>query len=370
MLVAPSLPPFEPHPLVRGGHAQTLAAFLWRGEPFVERACRHLVDVPEGDRVVLHDDRPPTWSTGGRVALLIHGLAGCHASPYLQRLVGKLHARGVRVFRMDLRGCGAAVGHTRRPYHAGRSEDAVAALNKIAELCPGSPVGLAGFSLGGNIALKLLGEAPSAVPPNLERVMAVCPPIDLAGCALSLGRGFNRLYDRYFARLVVRQVAAALRVTPDVPLPAGWPKPCRATAPDGGPCDMLSEVTPSTALPGAGRSRTNDSAASAFRLPRGIAEFDATFTAPMSGFASAEEYYRRCSAAQFLPEIRIPTLILAAADDPLVPAATFERLRPSGAVTLCVTRHGGHLGFLSRANGDPDRRWMDWRVVEWCTERS
>src|SRR5262249_41950604 len=144
---------------------------------------------------------------------------------YLQRLVGKLQGRGVRTFRMDLRGCGAGVGHTKHPYHAGRSEDAAAALDKIAELCPGSPVTLVGFSLGGNIATKLLGEAPSAVPANLERVMAVCPPVDLAESARSLGRGVNRLYDRYFARLVVRQVAAALRVTPDVPLPEGWPRP-------------------------------------------------------------------------------------------------------------------------------------------------
>jgi predicted alpha/beta-fold hydrolase len=367
-----SLPPFAPHPLVRGGHAQTLAAFFWRREPFVERAARHFVAVPDGDRVVLHDDRGPSWRTGDRVALLIHGLAGCHASPYLQRLVGKLQARGLRTFRMDLRGCGAAVGQTRRPYHAGQSADAAAALEKIAELCPGSPVALVGFSLGGNIALKLLGEAPSSVPANLERAMAVCPPIDLAACAKSLSRGVNRLYDRYFTRMVVRQVAQALRVTPDVPLPAGWPRPGESRRARGECCgapDATGSAKPQAENSASGCDEVDaGAAATGFRLPRGIAEFDAAFTAPMSGFASAEEYYRRCSAAQFLPDIRIPALILASADDPLVPVAAFDRIDLPSTVSLCLTRHGGHLGFLGRANGDPDRRWMDWRVVEWCTE--
>jgi predicted alpha/beta-fold hydrolase len=322
-----NLAAFNPYPLLRSGHAQTLAGIMVRGAPFVETATRHQVLLDDGDRIVLHDDCPTKWTAGGRTALLIHGLAGCHASPYMQRIARKLNARGVRTFRMDLRGCGAGLELARYPYHSGRSEDAAAALRMIARLCPGSPAVLVGFSLGGNITLKMLGEAPAAVPTNLQRAMAVCPPVDLLECVTSIARGVNRLYDRYFSRLLVQQVAERRRTVPETVVPPQWPD-----------------------------RKAGD----------GIRQFDERFTAPVSGFGTAANYYRLCSSAQFVPEIRVPTMILAAADDPLVPGCAFERLTVPRDVTLHLTRHGGHLGFLARPNGDPDWRWMDWRVVEWC----
>jgi uncharacterized protein len=339
-----TFPSFAPHPFLRGGHSQTLAGVFFRGEPYREKASLHEVSLDDGDRVVLHDNCPAEWCAGNRVALLIHGLAGCHASPYMQRIAKKLNARGVRTFRMDLRGCGAGLALARHSYHSGRSADAAAALRKIAQLCPGSPAVLVSFSLGGNITLKLLGEAPEAVPANLERALAVCPPVDLLECVGALCRGVNRFYDRYFARLLLEQVAARQAVIPDMVLPSGWP----------------NSIQKSSTPTGARHAARN------FRLPRGIYEFDRQFTAPIAGFGTAENYYRLCSSAQFLPAIRIPTLILAAADDPLVPRLAFDRLTLSSAVTLQMSHAGGHLGFLGRSNGDPDRRWMDWRVVDWC----
>lgn len=331
-----SFPPFNPHWLFRGGHAQTLAAVILRGTSAGERAVRHEVALPDGDRIVLHDDCPPGWSGGGKVALLIHGLAGCHASPYMQRIAGKLNARNVRTFRMDLRGCGAGLALARHSYHSGRSEDAAAALRAIERLCPGSPATLVGFSLGGNITLKLLGEAPPDVPANLQRALAVCPPVDLLECVSALRRGVNRIYDRYFTRLLLAQVAARQAVVSDAIVPAGWPFGLRSN----------------------GKSQPG--------MPRGIFEFDDRFTAPIAGFGTAENYYRLCSSAQFVPAIRVPTQILVAADDPLVPGTTFSQLKIPSSVTLQVTRSGGHLGFLAQSNGDADRRWMDWRVVDWC----
>jgi hypothetical protein len=143
-------------------------------------------------------------------------------------------------------------------------------------------------------------------------------------CVQSLARGVNRFYDRHFVRLLREQVEAQRRLVPDAP----------------------------GLEPG--------------RLPRGVFEFDDAFTAPVCGFGTAANYYRRCSSAQFIPEIRVATLILAANDDPLVPGAMFAGLQLSPAVKLHLTRSGGHLGFIGRSNGDPDRRWMDWRVVEWA----
>ena len=255
---------------------------------------------------------------------MIHGLAGCHTSPYMQRIARKLNDRGVRTFRLDLRGCGSGAGLARLPYHSGRSEDAVAALAKIAELCPGSPTTLIGFSLGGNITLKLLGESAGSLPAPLDRAVAVCPPVDLLACVQSLARGVNRLYDRHFVTLLRQQLDAKRRTIPDAPQ-----------------LDSRHQ-------------------------PRGVFDFDEMFTAPVCGYGTALNYYRLCSSAQFVPNIQVPTLILAAADDPLVPRQMFDELRLSNAVTLNVAPSGGHLGFIGRPNGDPDRRWMDWRVVEWA----
>ncbi len=162
--------------------------------------------LDDGDQIVLHDDCPDGWRPGDRAALLIHGLAGCHESGYMVRIAHKLHAAGVRAFRMDLRGCGAGAALARLPYHSGRSEDARAALVAIAELAGGSPTTLVGFSLGANIALKLLGELGQAKCGNLDSAMAVCPPIDLAACSRQIARGGNRLYDRHFVHLLLRQL--------------------------------------------------------------------------------------------------------------------------------------------------------------------
>lgn len=316
---------FRAHPLLATGHLQTLAGVFLPSRTTAETARQHRVVFDDGDQSVLHDDCPAEWQAGDRTALLIHGLAGSHASPYMVRIAGKLNRRGVRTFRMDLRGCGAGSGLARFPYHSGRSKDAAAALRKISELCPNSPTTLIGFSLAGNITLKLLGEAPRDLPANLDRAVAVCPPVDLMQCVRSLARGVNRFYDRHFVRQLVQQVAEQRRQIPQIP------------------------------------------ALDKKRLPRGVWEFDEAFTAPVCGFGTAANYYRLSSSAQFVPEIRLPTLILAAADDPLVPGEMIRNLNVPEAVTLCLTRSGGHLGFIGRSNGDPDRRWMDWRVVEWST---
>lgn len=324
--VPPTAARFHPHPLLRNGHLQTLAGFYLPNRGIVESASRHHVLLADGDQIVLHDDRPAGWQPGERTALLIHGLAGCYTSPYMQRIARKLQDRGVRTFRMDLRGCGAGAAWARWPYHSGRSDDADAALRKIAELCPGSPCTLVGFSLGGNISLKLSGESADSLPSNLDRVMAVSPPVDLAHCVENLRRRSNRIYDQYFVRMLLRQIDDR-----------------RQTKPDG--------VFPDFAQP-----------------PRGMAEFDELFTAPVCGFGTAANYYGCCSSAQFLPRIRIPALILSAADDPLVPSTPLASAAHSAAVQVEITPRGGHLGFISRRSQVADARWMDWRVVNWVVE--
>lgn len=316
-------PSFRSHPLLRSGHLQTLAGVYFPGPLADYRATQHQVSLDDGDRLILHDDAPENWATGAPAALLIHGLGGCHQSVYMRRAAEKLGARGVRVFRMDLRGCGAGLELARLPYHSGRSADATTALRHIATICPGSRVALVGYSLGANIVLKLAGEAATSPPENLASVMAVSPPANLSACSAWIGRWQNRGYDRYFAELLRKQLLER-----------------QARAPHAVSVEFA-------------------------RRPKKLWEIDDWFTAPVCGFGTAENYYRQASSAPLLPDIKIPTLILAAADDPLVPAHMLRELRLSPSTTLRIAPRGGHLGFIGARSTDPDRRWLDWRVVDW-----
>jgi predicted alpha/beta-fold hydrolase len=322
---AASLPTFRPHPLLRSGHAQTLAAGYWPHALPPYRAVQRLVGLDNGDQLVLHDDCPEEWRTGDRTVLLVHGLAGCHGSTYMRRIAHKLNRRTVRTFRMDLRGCGAGVGLARLPYHSGRSADCAAALEAIGAICPGSPCAIVGFSLGANIVLKLLGECGAAPPAGLDRGMAVSPPVDLVSCSLHLRRPQSRLYDRHFVSLLMARIAQRRRLLPEAPAPA------------------------------------------LARRPRTLYELDDQFTAPLWGFASADDYYRQSSSGPLLGAVRVPTLILAARDDPVIPDECYGALALSPAVSLHLLDHGGHLGFIGARSPDPDRRWLDWRVVQWAT---
>ena len=324
------LPHFRPHPLLRSGHAQTLAGCYLPGFSIPERALQHRVELADGDQIVLHEDEPnpQALQTGSsrnhrKTALLIHGLGGSHRSGYLQRCMHKLTSRGIRVYRMDHRGCGAGVGLARYPVHAGRSEDVGAALEFILRRDEDASVAVVAFSMGANMLLKLLGELGELAPRRLIGAMAVGPPIDLLECSRNLCNGYGWVYDRAFVTGLLR--AAKVR---------------RRHVPDG-------HHLPLTAR------------------PRNLFDFDETYTAPISGYAGAEDYYARASAGPLLKHIRVPTVVVAAADDPIIPVGSFERASYSADTKLAVTAGGGHLGFIGAPKADPDRRWLDWRIVEW-----
>jgi predicted alpha/beta-fold hydrolase len=177
--------------------------------------------------------------------------------------------------------------------------------------------------LGGNIALKLLGELGDRPPPTLDRAVAVSPPVDLLACVQAISRGANRWYDRYFVTSLLRRIDERRKLLPEMA--------------------MVQFA----------------------RRPRTLYEFDDCFTAPLCGFGAAERYYHECSSLHGLPHIRVPTLILASRDDPMIPCGPFETKRMSSAVRVELTDHGGHLGFIARRGPDPDRRWMDWRILNW-----
>jgi len=318
-----NIPPFRPHPLLRGPHRQTIAATYMPVRLHPMGTKTHEVLLNDGDRIVVHDDCPVTWNAGDRAALLMHGLGGCHASPYMLRIAAKLKSRGVRAFRMDLRGCGAGFDKARGHYHAGKTEDLLALLQYLQDLCPATPLSLLGFSMSGNIVLKLLGEMEDGVPEQIDSAVAVAPPIDLLECAYHLRKGPNRFIDQTF----MRRLHMALQ------------KRRRAVA------DLHDR-----------RLRP---------LPARLFQFDDQYTAPLIGYSGAKEYYTRCSSAPLLTRVQVPTLLLTSADDPVIPVQMFERYRLSPAIRLHITSHGGHVGFISAGGQDPDRRWLDWRIIDW-----
>ena len=325
--------PFHPPWWLRNAHAQTLAAAYWPARLPEYCAVAQQVKLDDGDIVVVHDDCPEDWRSNGRVALLAHGLGGCHRSPLLVRLAAKLTERGVRVFRWDMRGCGAGVGLAGRPYHAGCTDDLQRVIESVLRWCSTDGqdatcrVTLFGVSLSGNIVLKYLGESSEAVPSQIVQGIAVNPPIDLAASVRTLDGLINRMYDRHFVGSLTRHLAERQQLRPDSPMPA------------------------------------------VMKQPRTLYEFDDWYTAPMSGFPDAKTYYTKCSAAQFVPHIKTPTTIITSRNDPMVPVEMFstDRVSYPTAVRLTIASGGGHVGYIARTGLDPDVYWLDWRVVELIT---
>ncbi len=178
-----TIPPFEPHPLLRGGHAQTIVGRYLGGERQWLEASRHIIDLPDGDRLLALETVPPNWSDQQPVALIVHGLAGCAQASYVVRLGRHLVRSGIAVVRINLRGAGDGFGLAKGIYHAGRSDDLRVIVEWLHKRRARSPIGLIGFSLGGNLVLKLAIEAAGEVNTGFDAVLAANPPLDLAACA-------------------------------------------------------------------------------------------------------------------------------------------------------------------------------------------
>ncbi len=326
-------PPFQPHRLIAGGHLQTVLSL----RTVIRRPLNptlHWVQLPDGDRLAMHDDLPADWRAGDPSLMIVHGLCGCSLSPYMLRFASQFNGRGVRVFRLNLRGCGAGEGSANQITHAGRSDDIIAALATVAELTQAGPIGAVGISLGGNQLLRgfgLIGQQQSAdgeaanVPdwlPRIHRIAAISPPINLQLCSDNMERRLLRPYNRYFIRHLLDRVPAAIQHQEPI---AG--------------------------------ALTNP--------PKTMRQLDDRVTAPLGGFGDAIDYYGRTAANKVIAHIQVPTLILAAADDPIVPVACFDAAARSNwpdSLRLVITRGGGHVGFIGRGS---QRHWMDGLIERW-----
>jgi predicted alpha/beta-fold hydrolase len=312
---------FHPLPLLSNPHVQTLLGHLLRGRHKFGATSEHTVRLPDGDALVLHDAMPQNWKAGEPIVVLVHGLTGSHASPQVVRTGSALFDAGLRVIRLDLRGAGKSLPLSRRSYHGGRSDDVRAALEDIHRMAPESPLTLVGISLGGNIVLKLAGEAADNPVPGLVRAAALAPPIDMSRCAALLAERRNRIYANFFLRDLVTEAHKRQQFFPDLP-----------------PLNLPKQLT--------------------------IHRFDDLYTAPRAGFEDAEDYYRRSSSLPLIGRIQLPTFVLTARDDPFIAVDPFEELKAPDHVEIRILQHGGHLGFLGW-DGAGGIRWAERRIVDW-----
>jgi uncharacterized protein len=318
---------YTPKKGLRGGHRMTV--YCWgrpRAFPRLPPAADRHFDVEPGTRVLAHCywQRDPAAHPA---LLALHGLEGSSSAHYMRGLADKAFARGFSVVLLNQRNCGGTEDLAEGLYHSGLTADADHVIRELA--AEGiSRVVVAGYSLGGNLALKLAGEYGDAPPPSLRAVCAVSPVVELAACVRALERRPNVVYQWNF----VRGLKARMRRK-------------GACHPGRFPIDRLGDV-------------------------RTVRQFDELFTAPHFGFAGADDYYHRASAMRTIDRIRIPALIISAEDDPFVPAEPFKdpRITAHPHIRLILTRHGGHCGFYSDASAADDGYWAETRIVAFAEE--
>lgn len=312
--------PFDPFPFMEDPHKQTIISsmFSFLTDPESERK---LVTLPDGDKIALEITTPKGWKETDLSVFFVHGLCGSHKSPNLVRMAKKLEPLGIRTIRFNMRGCGSGKGLAKKIYHSGRSEDVFECLKALKKEHPESPLILIGFSLGGNISLKLAGELGSVGPHFLKGVIAVSPPVELRSSVHMLGQPENAIYEKYFYKTLRAEVLYRHKKfhLPPVHLPKNLK----------------------------------------------LYEFDQLYTAPMNGFASADDYYNKCSAAHVVGDIAVPCKILLAEDDPIISPSSLDAYDLPSHVAIYKTKKGGHMGYLGKPDGKNGFYWLDTLLVDW-----
>ncbi len=309
---------YQPAWWLRSPHLQTLWPTLFRKRlPLAVDWER--MELSDGDFIDL------AWYPRPQapLVLLMHGLEGSLESHYATSLMQALHKAGFSVVFMHLRGRGREVNRLPRSYHSGASHDLAEVLQQLKQRGQ-MPAAAVGISLSGNLLLKYLGE--TGQDSGLQAAVAISIPFQLAHCARKLETGFSRVYGRYLLDLLKRSYQHKFTQMPS-PLPLA-------------PADVKRLKT--------------------------LYQFDDHITGPLNGFESADDYYTRCSCTPYLPAIATPTLIIHAQDDPFMTRAIVPDAEGVGAaVTLEITRHGGHVGFITGSVPWKIDYWLDQRVPDY-----
>jgi predicted alpha/beta-fold hydrolase len=312
-------PPFRPRFPWWGADLQTLASRLQR-TPTLPVSCRSerlSFRLKDGDTLLARLDRPPMPWPNAPLVILIHGLTGSEESRYMLSQARLLLERGHRVLRLNLRGAGPSRALCGGHYYAGRSADFRELLAVLPPDLTGQGLTAVGYSLGGAMLLKYLGEEGTAAP--LVAAASVSAPIDLSATCRNMMRRRNGLYHRHILG------------------------------------EMKREATGEGAL-------LSPKERACIRAARTIWHYDENFIAPRHGFEGAEDYYERCKPVRFMPGVRVPTLVLASLDDPWIPGALYSGYdwRANPALTPLLSGRGGHVGFHGVGQRQP---WSDLAIA-------
>lgn len=315
---------FTPAAWLRNCHLQTVLPSLPGAIAVPVPLRREILELPDGDETVVD------WATDGTISerpllIILHGLESSAQSSYAQLLLAAAKARDWDACVLHFRDCGDYRNKLPRRYHAGETADVEFFIQRMRALRAG-PLAVAGYSLGGNVLLKYLGEEPRGNA--IAAAAAVCVPMDLQVCSTALQAGASRVYQHY---LLKNMRAAVRRKFTPATSPFDWDRSMRAATFD---------------------------------------EFDDAVTAPLHGFLGKDDYYSRCSSRQFLKSIETPTLIINALDDPFMNATMLpEESELSEQVTLELSRHGGHVGFIEGGAPGRWRYFLPERILRFLASR-
>ncbi len=313
------LVPFRPAWWCGGAHQQTLLGALLRPVAPLELQ-RQRWDTPDGDFMDL--DWLP-GAPGAPILMVLHGLEGSSRSRYVLSLLAAAEREGWRGIGVNFRFCSGEPNRLLRSYHGGETSDLTWIVQRVIAENPGSPILLAGASLGANVVLKYLGEQGEGLPSSIRAAVAISTPFDLALSVRTLEQGFSRIYMRGIVRSLKAKAKIKLRMYPG----------------------FVDERK--------------------LEAVRTLAQFDDLVTAPVHGFRDADDYWRHSSSIRFLPAIRRPTLLISAQDDPFFPGGSLPAAEAEANpfLTAEFTVRGGHVGFLTGSWPGRARSWTEDRTM-------
>jgi len=305
----------------------TVAAAFWCRRFALPAAEERHFQVDAGSSLLGHCHWQKGKDRNTPLLVLVHGLEGSSESNYMLGIAEQAWRRGFHAIRLNQRNCGGTEKLTPTLYNSGMSRDYKAVFDELSTGDGFNTIFFAGYSMGGNLVMKMAGEFGAAVPSALRGVAAVSPALNLAACADALERAENYFYQRRFVAGLLARYARKAKLFPE-----RYPR-------------------------------------SGFGPIRTVREFDDAITAPQFGYRDAQEYYQAAGAMRVVKEIRIPLLLITAQNDPFVP---FEATRASGAehnpaIVFDAPRYGGHCGFISNKAGN-ERFWAEKSLAQFCAE--
>lgn len=324
-----NVPIFQPHPFFKSGNAQTVAAVWWPQTRFFPKNIKktHRVKVDEDNTLLVNSNIQPQNAKNCDDILLVHGFEGSSVSKYMVRMAKKSLLRGYNVHRMNLRSCGKSMFCCATPYHAGLWQDV---LQVAKEVCVGKRLFIVGYSLGGNLVLKMAGDLGKEVPKHITAISSVSAPMNLATTLDWLLD--KKLYHKKFLNYIVTNYRRKKRLHPKT----------------------YPEMNP---------------------LPDSLRDFDERIICQMYGFKDADEYYRKSSCGRVLENISVPTFVIYSEDDPIIPAQNYHAYftnKEYKNIELLGSKQGGHVAFIGdgKVLEDSDRFWADERIFDFFSRFS